>query len=177
MGVHKRVVVILLAVAAGSLCGNGFAAATVAADFQASSQSATPAPATSHKSNPSAHHITVAEEEAPPPELTKAEELIRKQNFVDAELLLRKAVERDAHNYVSWFDLGFTENALGNLDESIAAYRKSVEARPDVFNRTSILVCNWPRRTTRMPSSFFAQRPSSNRPAMPPRDKRGHGSH
>ncbi len=133
MGVHKRVVVILLAVAAGSLCGNGFAAATVAGDFQASSQSATPAPATSHKPNPSAHHITVAEEEAPPPELTKAEELIRKQNFVDAELLLRKAVERDAHNYVSWFDLGFTENALGNLDESIAAYRKSVEARPDVF--------------------------------------------
>ncbi len=34
---------------------------------------------------------------------------------------------------MAWFDLGFVENALGKVDESIAAYRKSVEAKPDVF--------------------------------------------
>jgi predicted Zn-dependent protease len=34
---------------------------------------------------------------------------------------------------VAWFDLGFVENALGKVDESIAAYRKSVAAKPEVF--------------------------------------------
>jgi tetratricopeptide (TPR) repeat protein len=34
---------------------------------------------------------------------------------------------------VAWFELGFVENALGKVDDSIAAYRKSVAAKPDVF--------------------------------------------
>jgi tetratricopeptide (TPR) repeat protein len=42
-------------------------------------------------------------------------------------------LDRDPANYVAWFDLGFVENALGKLDDSIAAYRKSVAAKPDVF--------------------------------------------
>jgi tetratricopeptide (TPR) repeat protein len=42
-------------------------------------------------------------------------------------------VERDPANYVAWFDLGFVENGLGKIDESISAYRKSVAAKPDVF--------------------------------------------
>jgi len=79
------------------------------------------------------HHVTVAEGAAPPPELGKAEEFIQKQKYADAETLLRKVVESDPANYVGWFDLGFTENALGKIDESIAAYRKSVAAKPDVF--------------------------------------------
>jgi tetratricopeptide (TPR) repeat protein len=77
--------------------------------------------------------VTVAEEGAQPPELGKAEELIQKQKYADAEPLLRKVVESDPANYVAWFDLGFTENALGKIDDSIAAYRKSVAAKPDVF--------------------------------------------
>jgi Flp pilus assembly protein TadD len=133
MGGHKHVVVILLALSAGSLSEPGLAGGSVAVDLQASSQTAPSPSGTSHKSSPATHHTTVAEEEGPPPELTKAEELIRKQNFGDAGPLLRKVVEADAHNYVAWFDLGFTENALGHLEESIAAYRKSVEAKPDVF--------------------------------------------
>lgn len=79
------------------------------------------------------HHVTVAEEVAPPPELGKAEEFIQKQKYTEAEPLLKKVVEGDPGNYVAWFDLGFTENALGKIDESIAAYRKSVAAKPDVF--------------------------------------------
>jgi len=81
----------------------------------------------------SRHHVRVAEEEAQPAELTKAEELIQKKDFAGAEPLLRKVVADDAGNYEAWFDLGFAENGLGRLEESIAAYRKSVEAKPDVF--------------------------------------------
>src|SRR5262249_10506831 len=47
--------------------------------------------------------------------------------------LLHKVVKEDPANYVAWFDLGFVGNALGKTDDSIAAYRKSVEAKPDVF--------------------------------------------
>ncbi len=79
------------------------------------------------------HHTTVEEEVGPPPELTKAEEFIQKQNFTDAEPLLRKVADADPANYVAWFDLGFVYNALGKIDDSIAAYRKSVAAKPDVF--------------------------------------------
>ena len=67
------------------------------------------------------------------PELREAEGEIEKREYADAELLLRKLVEKDSTSYVAWFDLGFVENALGKVDESIAAYRKSVAAKPDVF--------------------------------------------
>src|SRR6202000_3040388 len=33
----------------------------------------------------------------------------------------------------AWFDLGFVESRLDKLEESIAAYRSSVKAKPDVF--------------------------------------------
>ncbi len=102
---------------------------TAFSSLQTSSQSSS---SSSHKSG-STHHVTVAEEVAPDPDLTQAEAFIQKQNLVDAEPLLRKVVEKDPSNYVAWFDLGFVENALGKLGESIAAYRKSVAAKPDVF--------------------------------------------
>ena len=38
----------------------------------------------------SGHHTKVAEEVGPPPELTKAEELIQKKDYLGAEPLLRK---------------------------------------------------------------------------------------
>jgi tetratricopeptide (TPR) repeat protein len=83
----------------------------------------------------SGHHIRVPVEDdnAEPAELTEAEEAIDRNNYPDAETILRKFVERQPANYVAWFDLGFVENALGKLTDSIAAYRKSVEAKPDVF--------------------------------------------
>ncbi len=96
-----------------------------------------------------AHHVQVAEEESPPPELAQAEAFIQKQDYAAAEPLLRKVLVGDslnanasaassssptsAANYVAWFELGFVENGLGKLDDSIAAYRKSVAAKPDVF--------------------------------------------
>lgn len=85
-----------------------------------------------HKSS-SVRHVQVPEEVAPPPELTQAEAFIQKQDYAAAAPLLHKVVEADPTNYVAWFDLGFVNNGLGKVDDSIAAYRKSVEAKPDVF--------------------------------------------
>ncbi len=58
---------------------------------------------------------------------------IEKQDYSTAEPLLKKVVADDPQNYAAWFDLGFIYNALGKTDDSIAAYRKSVAAKPSVF--------------------------------------------
>ena len=68
-----------------------------------------------------------------PEGLTRAEAAIEKHDYVLRRRLLQKVVASDAGSYVAWFDLGFVENELGHLDDSIAAYRKSVAAKPDVF--------------------------------------------
>ena len=79
-------------------------------------------------------HVRVEEDDpAWPPELTQAEANIQKNDCAAAEPLLRKVVERDPANYLAWYDLGFVLNALGKTEDSIAAYRKSVAAKPDVF--------------------------------------------
>jgi tetratricopeptide (TPR) repeat protein len=87
----------------------------------------------SQQGHRSVHHIQVPVEGSQPEELTHAESAIEKRDYAVAEPLLRKLVEREPASYVGWFDLGFVENALGKLEESIAAYRKSVAAKPDVF--------------------------------------------
>lgn len=68
-----------------------------------------------------------------PPEIAQAEDAIQKNDFAAAETFLKKAIDKDANNYQAWFDLGFVLNRLGRADESIAAYRKSVAAKPEVF--------------------------------------------
>jgi len=79
-------------------------------------------------------HHTVEEQDASfPPELTQAEAAIEKKDYPTAEALLKKVVADVPGNYQAWFDLGFVENALNNTQDSIAAYRKSVAAKPDVF--------------------------------------------
>jgi Tfp pilus assembly protein PilF len=100
---------------------------------QEATQPSPQAPASSSSSKRSGHHIQVPVEGSQPEELTQAEAAIEKKSYAEAERLLHKLVERDGASYVAWFDLGFVENALGNVDASIAAYRKSVAAKPDVF--------------------------------------------
>jgi len=73
-----------------------------------------------------------------PPEIAQAEDAIQKNDFANAETLLKKALDKDPNDsqawlYQAWFDLGFVLNRLNRSDESIAAYRKSVTAKPDVF--------------------------------------------
>jgi Flp pilus assembly protein TadD len=82
------------------------------------------------------HHRELVETQ--PPEIAQAEDAIQKDDFTAAETLLKKALATDPNNkeawsYQAWFDLGFVLNRLARTDESIAAYRKSVAAKPDVF--------------------------------------------
>jgi len=79
------------------------------------------------------HHRVAVDDQSQPPELTQAEAAIEKKDYGVAEPLLKKVVTAQPGNYQAWFDLGFVYNALGQAEESIAAYRKSVEAKPDIF--------------------------------------------
>jgi tetratricopeptide (TPR) repeat protein len=79
------------------------------------------------------HRQEQIEDSSQPPELAKAEAAIEKKNYAAAEPLLKKVVTAQPENYQAWFDLGFLYNAVGRPDDSIAAYRKSVSAKPDVF--------------------------------------------
>ena len=79
------------------------------------------------------HHKATVDDPSSPPELIQAESAIEKQDYATAEPLLKKVVQQDPDNYAAWFDLGFVYNALDRTDESIAAYRKSVAAKPGVF--------------------------------------------
>lgn len=130
MGVSRAAAAVLASLIAGSatLVPHVFSQTSSQNSAQQSSQGSSSSNAKAHR-----RHTTVEEEEAPSPELTKAEDLIQKKDLAQAEPLLRKVVEGDPSNYVAWFDLGFVENGLGKADESIAAYRRSVEAKPDVF--------------------------------------------
>jgi tetratricopeptide (TPR) repeat protein len=126
MDTHKLAVILTTAM----LCAVGAA------------QDVAPAPVPAQKSGSNSnhlasshttHHITVAEESEQLPELTQAEALIQKHDDAAAEPLLLKAVGLEPANYEAWYDLGFVENGLGKVNESIAAYRKAVTAKPDVF--------------------------------------------
>jgi Flp pilus assembly protein TadD len=82
------------------------------------------------------HHKELVQDQ--PPEIAQAETAIQKGDFAAAETLLKKALDTDPENraawsYQAWFDMGFVLNRLGQTDESIAAYRKSVAAKPEVF--------------------------------------------
>ena len=79
------------------------------------------------------HRKVVEQDSSFSPELTEAESEIEKHAYASAEPLLQKVVAADPGNFQAWFDLGFVYNGLGNSSESIAAYRKSVAAKPDVF--------------------------------------------
>jgi tetratricopeptide (TPR) repeat protein len=79
------------------------------------------------------HHKVAIEDSAEPPELAQAEAAIEKRDYAASEPLLKTVVAGSPANYTAWFDLGFVYNALGRSDDSIAAYRKAVAAKPEVF--------------------------------------------
>src|SRR5580693_199345 len=105
---------------------------SVAQDSSPASQAPSPSSA-QNRAHRTAHHIQVPVEDSESSDLAQAETAIEKRDYAAAEPLLRKAVNGDSASYVAWFDLGFVENALGKVDDSIVAYRKSVAAKPDVF--------------------------------------------
>jgi len=150
MLVRKLLAVCLLLMTAGTV-GQSVSSPPVQQPQQGAAPSPQPPPESSGPQNePSAqppvatkpgsssrhsHHVQVPVDDSPsqPVELTEAEAAIENKDYLTAEPLLRKFVEHDPTSYVGWFDLGFAENSLGKIDESIAAYRKSVAAKPEVF--------------------------------------------
>ena len=78
-------------------------------------------------------HRVPIEESGIPPKVAEAEAAMEKQDYAAAEKLLREAVAADAKDHRAWFDLGYVLNATNRRDDAIAAYRTSVEAKPDVF--------------------------------------------
>ncbi|HLV86372.1 MAG TPA: tetratricopeptide repeat protein [Candidatus Sulfotelmatobacter sp.] len=131
MGVRRVGIPFIVAVFACGLASAANCSHSLLAQSQETSTS------TQHRSGANSsstvRHTRIVEEDSGSPDLTKAEDLIQKHDYAAAETLLQKLVAADPSSYVAWFDLGFTENGLGKMQESIAAYRKSVAAKADVF--------------------------------------------
>lgn len=85
------------------------------------------------QSHATVRHHRVEEQDPAAASLNEAETDIDKQDYAAAEPLLKKFVEAHPDSYSAWYDLGFVYHGLGRRDDSIAAYRKSVAAKPDVF--------------------------------------------
>jgi len=75
----------------------------------------------------------VAQPDDFPTEIRQAEAAIDKKDYASAEKLLIAFTSKDSNNYRAWFDLGYIYTALDRTDDAIAAYRKAVTAKPDVF--------------------------------------------
>jgi tetratricopeptide (TPR) repeat protein len=78
-------------------------------------------------------HRRVAETDPAAAKLAEAETDIDKQDYASAEPLLKEYLENDPESYSAWYDLGYVYHAMGKSEEAIAAYRKSVAAKPDLF--------------------------------------------
>lgn len=82
----------------------------------------------------SVHHHPVAVAEDPASSLLdQAETLLSKGDAAGAKPLLEQATQKNPKNYQAWYDLGYAEQALNEREQAIAAYRKSLEINPKVF--------------------------------------------
>jgi len=78
-------------------------------------------------------HHRVQDQDPTNAKLTAAEEAISKQDYATAEPLLKQVVAERPDDYAAWYDLGYLYHALKRNDAAIEAYRKSVQAKPTVF--------------------------------------------
>ena len=89
--------------------------------------------AIAQNSGKTVRHHKVQEQDAAADALAEAEGDIEKRDYANAELLLKKYLQTQSENYAAWYDLGFVYHQLGKREDAVAAYRKSVSAKPDVF--------------------------------------------
>src|SRR5438309_7558808 len=90
-------------------------------------------PANAQSPSGTVRHHRVEEQDPTADLLTQAETALGKQDYATAEPLLRKYLETYPDSYAGWYDLGYVYRGLGRRDDSIAAYRRSVAAKADVF--------------------------------------------
>mgnify|MGYP005811164377 CR=1 FL=1 len=79
------------------------------------------------------HHRVEEQDPNRTPAVIQAEKAIDIRDFVSAENKLKLVVSEDGQNYRAWFDLGYVYTATGRDSDAITAYRKSVAAKPDLF--------------------------------------------
>jgi tetratricopeptide (TPR) repeat protein len=84
-------------------------------------------------SRPTVRHHRIEDTDPTAAKLTQAEDAIAKQDYATAEPLLKQVVAERPADYAAWYDLGFLYHAQGRDSESIEAYKKSVQAKPTVF--------------------------------------------
>ena len=89
--------------------------------------------ACAQSSHETVRHHRVEETDPAAAKLAEAETHIDMQDYARAEPLLKQYLEDHPENYSAWYDLGFVYHGLGKSEDSIAAYRKSVAAKPDLF--------------------------------------------
>jgi tetratricopeptide (TPR) repeat protein len=65
--------------------------------------------------------------------IVRAESAMDRQQWSEADAILRRLVAADARNAKAWFDLGYVMHAEQNYAEAILAYRGAVAAQPDSF--------------------------------------------
>jgi len=97
---------------------------------------AAPHPAHAQMTGQTVRHHRVPEEEPDPymvPAVIQAEKAIEIRDFITAENKLRHVVTDDDTNYRAWFDLAYVYTATNRNADAIAAYRKSIAAKPDLF--------------------------------------------
>src|SRR5262252_9183838 len=112
------------------LAGVFLIACTAAVGQRSVAQSA---PASNEPQHMTVRHHRVEEQDPALSKLTQAEDAIAKNDYATAEPLLKQVIETYPEQYAAWYDLGYVYHALGRKEDSIAAYKKSVEAKPDVF--------------------------------------------
>jgi Flp pilus assembly protein TadD len=92
--------------------------------------------AESQQSKPTVRHHRIEEivaDESSSPEVDQTETAMQHSEFATAESLLLRAVAARPNDYRAWFDLGYIYNSTHRSVEALDAYRKSVAAKPDVF--------------------------------------------
>lgn len=78
-------------------------------------------------------HHRVEEQDVGADLLNEAETNLAKQDYAAAEPLLKKYLETYPESYAAWYDLGYLYQAVGKNTDAITAYKRSITAKPDVF--------------------------------------------
>lgn len=78
-------------------------------------------------------HHPAAESKAASALLDQAEALLSKGDYITAVSLLQQMTAQDPTSYQAWYDLGYCHQALNQDAEALAAYKKSLEINPKIF--------------------------------------------
>ena len=120
VGMRKTNVALITAVVTAAALFLGFTLAAAGLNAQTSRR-------------PTVRHHKVEDTDPIAAKLAQAEDAIANHDYATAEPMLKEVVADRAADYAAWYDLGFLYHAQGRDEESIEAYKKSVQAKPTVF--------------------------------------------